>query len=102
MRTMLPTAGAVALIGVLLTAGCSSGDTTNEAAPAGATTVTVELTDDGCKPSPDSVPAGQTTFKITNKSASSVTEAELMKGDTIIGEKENLTPGLSGSFTLRL
>jgi iron uptake system component EfeO len=48
------------------------------------------------------VPAGPVTFKVTNVSASKVTEAEVMRGDTIIGEKENLTPGLSGSFSLSL
>jgi iron uptake system component EfeO len=31
-----------------------------------------------------------------------VTEAELMQGSRVLGEKENLTPGLSGTFSLTL
>jgi iron uptake system component EfeO len=37
-----------------------------------------------------------------NAGAGAVTEAEVMQGDRILGEKENLTPGLSGTFSLRL
>ena len=42
------------------------------------------------------------TFAVTNKNADAVTEAELLKGETILGEKENVVPGLSGNFSLRL
>jgi iron uptake system component EfeO len=31
-----------------------------------------------------------------------VSEAELLRGETILGEKENLTPGLSGTFSLKI
>jgi iron uptake system component EfeO len=72
------------------------------AAGKGGSTVTVEITDAGCKPSPDSVKAGSVTFRVTNKNSGKVTEAELKRDNIIIGEKENLTPGLSGSFSLKL
>jgi iron uptake system component EfeO len=84
----------------LFLVGCGSGGP----APAGgdAQTVRVVLHPDGCEPSPASVPTGSTTFEVRNDDASAVSEAELQQGGKILGEKENLTPGLSGSFTLRL
>jgi len=85
-----------------LSACAKSDPKSGGAAGSGATTVTVEITDAGCKPTPDSVTAGSVTFKVTNKNSGKVTEAELKRGDIIIGEKENLTPGLSGSFSLKL
>ncbi|MGI4895383.1 MAG: iron uptake system protein EfeO, partial [Janthinobacterium lividum] len=64
-------------------------------------TVTITITDDGCTAEPASIPAGSTTFDITNTGASAVTEAELVNsGGRIVGERENLTPGLSASFSL--
>ncbi|GAA2033685.1 iron uptake system protein EfeO [Catenulispora yoronensis] len=45
-------------------------------------------------------PAGQVTFEITNKDATAVSEIELQSGQRIIGEKENLPPGFSGSFSV--
>jgi iron uptake system component EfeO len=39
---------------------------------------------------------------VNNKNSGRVSEAELMQNGLILGEKENLTPGLSGRFTLRL
>jgi iron uptake system component EfeO len=37
---------------------------------------------------------------VTNKDAAAVTELEVLDGSKILGEVENLTPGLSGSFSL--
>ncbi len=42
------------------------------------------------------------TLRVSNDSAARVSEAELLTEGRILGEKENLTPGLSGEFTLRL
>jgi iron uptake system component EfeO len=66
------------------------------------TPVSVVATKDSCTPSPATLPAGQMTFKVSNSNAPAVTEIELQKGGRILGEKENLIPGLSGSFSLRL
>jgi iron uptake system component EfeO len=101
------TSRAAALAGLsalaLLTAGCGTdAAVSGQAAVSGAPTVTVGFTDDGCLPSPATVPAGPTNFEMRNAGASAVTEAEVMQGDQILGEKENLTPGLSGTFSLRL
>ncbi|MFI0898816.1 iron uptake system protein EfeO [Streptomyces sp. NPDC020983] len=96
---VLRATGLLAIAGLVAT-GCAKSK--DDSAPKGSSKVTVTLTDDSCAPSPASVPAGPVTFQVKNVSASKVTEAELLSGDTIIGEKENLTPGLSGSFSLTL
>ena len=58
----------------------------------------------GCEPKPASVSAGPVEFTIQNNGAAAVTEAELKSADLahIFGEKENLTPGLSGAFPVTL
>jgi len=68
----------------------------------GPVAVSVTLTNDGCPPVPAAVPAGAVTFTITNQGGDAVDEVELLQGSTILGEKENLAPGLSGSFSLHL
>lgn len=88
------------LVGALAVAGC--GLTRSTKAKDGDNTIRIAITDDGCVPKPTSAPAGPLTFKISNENASRVSEAELMQSGRILGEKENLSPGLSGSFTLRL
>jgi iron uptake system component EfeO len=76
------------------------------ATPAGAdakqTTVNISLTPDGCSPKPAKVSTGQIQFNVVNKNAGAVSEAELRTKDLshILGEQENLTPGLSGGFAL--
>jgi iron uptake system component EfeO len=84
------------------TAACGSNDSSSGAGVPGAMKVTIEMTDDGCKATPASIPAGPATFSIKNVSATKVTEVELMRDDVIMGEKENLAPGLSGTFSLKL
>jgi iron uptake system component EfeO len=97
---VLRAAGILAVTGLAL-AGCSK-SSSDDKAEKGATKVSIEVTDDGCKATPASVAAGPVTFSVKNSGASKVSEAELLRGDTIMGEKENLVPGLSGSFSLRL
>jgi iron uptake system component EfeO len=47
--------------------------------------------------------AGPITFAVTNKSATAIAEIELQSNNRILGEKENLAPGLpTVSFTLSL
>ncbi|NIZ91026.1 EfeM/EfeO family lipoprotein [Kineosporiaceae bacterium B12] len=59
------------------------------------------MTDDGCTAEPNTVAAGSATFMVTNDGASAVTEAELVNaGGRILGERENLTPGLEADFSL--
>jgi iron uptake system component EfeO len=107
-RTRLPlgaAAAAAALTAVL--AGCSSSSSSSGSAAAAAdtsTTVNITLTPQGCAPTPASVAAGAVDFNVANKDAGAVSEAELRTSDLskILGEQENLTPGLSGGFSLTL
>jgi iron uptake system component EfeO len=54
----------------------------------------------GCAVDKTTFPAGQVTFEIANKDATAVSEVELQSGQRIVGEKENLPPGFTGSFTV--
>jgi FTR1 family protein len=66
------------------------------------TTVTVTLTNDGCLAEPASVGAGSVTFQVNDTTGDQVSEVELLHNDVIVGEKENLFPGSSGSFSINL
>ncbi|HEX3172881.1 MAG TPA: cupredoxin domain-containing protein [Solirubrobacterales bacterium] len=79
-------------------AACGS----NDDAPAGAKTLSFELTAAGCVPNAAKAPAGPIVFEVENTGTSAVTELEVMDGETILGEVENLSDGLSGSFSLTL
>jgi len=101
------TAGlALAAAGCASSSGGSSGAASGAASPAAdtATTVSISLTPQGCAPRPAKITAGQVQFNVANKDAGSVSEAELRTSDLakILGEQENLTPGLSGGFALTL
>jgi len=87
----------------IITAACAAcGGSSSSGSSAGKQTVNVTISPKGCTADPKTIPAGPTTFKLVNKDADAITEAELMSGDTILGEKENLTPGLTGSFSLNV
>lgn len=62
----------------------------------------VALTNAGCVPDRSSVSAGAITFSVVNEGGDAVDEVELLSGDRILGERENLAPGLSGTFRLQL
>jgi iron uptake system component EfeO len=110
--TAVAMAATVSATGLLLTACGSSGTTSTpaagssngatKAAAAGPAAVAVTITDQGCAPSPAKIPAGSVKFTVTNKNSGKVTEAELQDRGKMLGEKENLTPGLSGDFSLTL
>jgi iron uptake system component EfeO len=92
----------VLVVGVLVVAAFAA-----FAAPAGATratksqTIAVKLTPDGC-PKPIKIKPGSVTFKVTNVGADNVSEFEVLQGGKIVGEVENIAPGLQRSFTLKL
>jgi iron uptake system component EfeO len=87
---------AVAMLTVLVTACGSSGEAT-----AGAEALSFKITDAGCEPHDAKATAGPIDFEVESES-SKVTELEVLDGETILGEKENLTDGLGGSFSLNL
>src|SRR3954468_8071656 len=92
----------VAGAALLLVACGSSEDDGATAAAGGAKRVEVKLTDAGCEPAAMKLEAGPTEFKVTNGGTGRVTEFEVLTGARILGEKENLVAGLSGSFTINL
>lgn len=79
-------------------AGCGSSDDP----PVGAKKLSFTLTDAGCDPHNAQAPAGPIVFEVENGGSASVTELEVLDGETILGEIENLSEGLSGSFSLTL
>ncbi|MEV7099059.1 iron uptake system protein EfeO [Amycolatopsis sp. NPDC051045] len=84
-------AGATAL--VALAACDSKSDTSGAAADGGP--IKVEATDTACNVSATTAGAGNVTFEITNK-GTKVTEFYLYaEGDRIMGEVENIAPGLN-------
>jgi iron uptake system component EfeO len=90
---------AVAVVTAGLLASCSSGG--GDQAAQGAK-VSLPLSDGGCAPQPASIPAGPVSFTVTNSGTAKVTEGEIQKDSRILGEKENITEGISGDFSLRL
>ncbi|HWD63147.1 MAG TPA: iron uptake system protein EfeO [Humibacter sp.] len=91
----------------LLLAGCASDAGAAKQSTSGAAQVKITMTNDGskdvCAIDHPSAVAGPITFTVENKSATGITEVELQSDQRIIGEKENLAPGLKPvSFTLTL
>ena len=95
------TAAIVALAALTL-AACGSDDPSATSDAAGGRRVEVKLTDAGCSPAAIRIDAGRTTFHVTNAGTGRVSELEVLEGARVLGERENLVAGLSGSFTLTL
>jgi iron uptake system component EfeO len=89
---------ALALVLSLALTACGSSDE----APANAKKMTFKLTDQGCEPHDATVPAGPIAFEIENAGTSKVTEMEVMDGEEVLGEEENITDGLNGGFSVTL
>jgi iron uptake system component EfeO len=90
-------------------AGCgsrsgSNGQASGAASSGGSRTVQVKLAPADCDPATLRLPAGATTFQVSNDRAAAVTEFEVLDaaGTRILGEVENLAPGLHGHFSLNL
>jgi iron uptake system component EfeO len=97
-----------ALVPVAALAGCggsdsSGGQTATSAAKKSAKELKFQLTDDGCSPASATVPSGAVKFVVSNPGTTKTDELELKNKDGIImGERENLAPGLASTFTLTL
>jgi len=91
---------------LVLATGAAIADASVAPVTNGAAQVAITLTSDNggsCVLDHASAPAGPVTFSVTNKTATALTEVELELDNRIIGEKENLAPGLpTVSFTLTL
>jgi iron uptake system component EfeO len=86
----------------LFVAACGSSDDSTSSSSADSTQLTFKLTDDGCDPVKASAPAGPIDFTVENGGTSKYTELEVLDGETILGERENIIEGTSGSFSLTL
>jgi len=100
---------AIVAVGSLCLAGCAGSGTGAGAASTPGTASQVKVTlaagsgGDSCTMETTSAPAGPVTFTVANESATGITEVELQSQQRIIGEKENLAPGLKPvSFTVTL
>jgi iron uptake system component EfeO len=100
MNAPRPLLAAALLIAAVATA-CSAAPATPTSGSSAAT-VSVVLSNDGCAPNPATVPAGSVTFNVSNQGGDKVSELELLLNARTVGERENLTPGLTGSFTVTL
>ncbi len=97
--------GAALALAAAAAAGCSSSSGSSGSTASSKTSrVTIELTPQGCMPKPAKISAGQVDFTVANKDADAVSEAELRTADMsrILAEQENLSPGLSGGFSLNV
>jgi iron uptake system component EfeO len=84
-------------------AACGGGGTGQSAHSSSGKTLAVALTDQGCSPAKLTAPAGSLTISVSNGGSSAVTEMELKDTSGIIlGERENIAAGLSGSFSLNV
>jgi iron uptake system component EfeO len=95
-RSVLAALSALSFVLVLAGCGSSSGGGKSSA-------LSFTLTSQGCLPNQASVPAGPVTISVSNGGTRFVTELELQnEHEIILGERENILPGLSGSFSLDL
>jgi iron uptake system component EfeO len=85
-----------------LAAGCGDDDDDDASSAQGARTVEVAITDAGCEPASLTLKAGPTTFHVTNRGTSQVNEFEVLDGEQVLAEAENLDDGDDGSFSLTL
>ena len=101
LRALIATVG-LGLIALFVAACGSSNDSTSGGSSADSTQLTFKLTDDGCDPVKAKAPAGPIDFTVENGGTGKYTELEVLDGETILGEKENIIEGTTGSFSLTL
>ena len=101
----LTTAALVAVCGLVACGHSASNSIPAKTGGSNAVKVTManDAGKDGCALDTTSVPAGPVTFTVANTNAPGISEVELLRDQRIIGEKENLAPGLDPvSFTVTL
>ncbi|MGI5525627.1 iron uptake system protein EfeO [Micromonospora sp. CA-259024] len=94
---------ALAAAGVLATAGvaaCSDSDKGDPAAAGGP--IVVKASDTACEVGTTDLSAGTATFKITNSGAKVTEFYVYADGDRVLGEVENIAPGLSRELHVEL
>jgi iron uptake system component EfeO len=103
LRTLRRAGLPVGLAAVALTASCTASTGSADDAGEGASVVKVTSTADECTLSTDTVPSGNVVFKVTNE-GNQVTEFYLYDedGTSVLGEVEDIGPGLSRNLTLQV
>jgi iron uptake system component EfeO len=103
------TRNALALVGLtaitasaLAACGSTGKDASGGKTSGGPSTIAVKLTDKGCEPDSTTAAAGPIAFTVSNGGTTKVSEAEVVLGDRILGEKENITGDKTGTFSLSL
>ncbi len=108
IQSLIATTGLATLLALAAGAGAIAVAQDGSPAPVenGASQVKITLAGDNggaCILDHTSAKAGPITFAVTNKTATAIAEIELQSNNRILGEKENLAPGLpTVSFTLTL
>jgi iron uptake system component EfeO len=105
VRTLILVSGC-AVLGMPLLVGCTDNtrtDSPGAAASANPRALTVQSTDTECKLSAPDAPSGTVTFAVTN-GGSKVTEFYLYSedGKRIVGEVENIGPGITRELVLKV
>jgi len=96
------TIAALAAVGSTV-AGCGADGGGTASGSSKGQTLAVSLTDAGCSPAQLKAKSGPVTFTVKNGGTGKVSELELKSPKGIIlGERENIVSGISGSFTLNL
>ncbi|MFI1192283.1 iron uptake system protein EfeO [Micromonospora sp. NPDC020750] len=94
---------ALAATGVLATTGVAAcGGAEKDGAAGDGGPVTVKATDTACEVGRTDLPAGQTSFKVTNSGAKVTEFYVYAAGDRVMGEVENIAPGLSRELRVEL
>jgi len=105
--SLFRSAGILGCVAVFTAAACSSATkkaSTTAPASGGAEVhvVNVTMTGDECVADRAEYAAGALTFIIENKDATGIKEVEILQGERILGEKENLPPGFKSTLSLDL
>ena len=100
MSARLTTRPALALLGAagLALTGCGGSSSPSGSGSASGGPITVNATDTECQVSAVTAPAGTITFKVTNTGTKINEFYVYAEGDRIVGEVENITPGISRDF----
>jgi iron uptake system component EfeO len=94
---------ALGIAGLLLLGACSKTDAGGSDEADGSTVLHVAITNTGCEPTELEAPAGPITFEVTNEGATAgMAEVEVFQNEQMLSEVENVVPGLTGTFSLRL
>ncbi|MEZ5155291.1 MAG: iron uptake system protein EfeO [Solirubrobacterales bacterium] len=97
LRLLLATAGVAGLALGATACGSSSDSTEGDSQR-----LAVTITDDGCDPADLEATAGPATFEVSNEDSAVNNEFEVLDGSLILGERENVTAGLSGEVSITL